>query len=59
MTPLCALPRDAAVALGKYRVHPIVSQHFPPSMQVVDGALGAQWLAAFKKYVEDPLNMLV
>jgi len=26
---------------------------------VVDGALGAQWLAAFKKYIEDPLNMLV
>lgn len=30
-----------------------------PRLQVVDGALGAQWLAAFKKYVEDPLNMLV
>jgi hypothetical protein len=27
--------------------------------QVVDGALGAQWLGAFKKYIEDPLNMLV
>lgn len=29
------------------------------TMQVVDGALGAQWLGAFKKYIEDPLNMLV
>jgi pyruvate dehydrogenase E2 component (dihydrolipoamide acetyltransferase) len=27
--------------------------------RVVDGALGAQWLGAFKKYIEDPLNMLV
>jgi pyruvate dehydrogenase E2 component (dihydrolipoamide acetyltransferase) len=27
--------------------------------RVVDGALGAQWLQAFKKYIEDPLNMLV
>ena len=29
------------------------------TVQVVDGALGAQWLGAFKKYIEDPLNMLV
>jgi len=27
--------------------------------RVVDGALGAQWLRAFKKVVEDPLNLLL
>jgi pyruvate dehydrogenase E2 component (dihydrolipoamide acetyltransferase) len=26
---------------------------------VVDGALGAQWLRAFKKVVEDPLSLLL
>jgi len=27
--------------------------------RVVDGALGARWLAAFKRYIEDPLTMLL
>ncbi|ORZ41601.1 2-oxoacid dehydrogenases acyltransferase-domain-containing protein [Catenaria anguillulae PL171] len=27
--------------------------------RVVDGAVSAQWLAAFKKYMEEPLNMLL
>ena len=27
--------------------------------RVVDGAVGAEWLAAFKKIVEDPLTMLL
>jgi pyruvate dehydrogenase E2 component (dihydrolipoamide acetyltransferase) len=27
--------------------------------RVVDGAVGAQFLAAFKKLVEDPLTMLL
>lgn len=27
--------------------------------RVVDGAVGAQWLAVFKKYVEDPINLLI
>eukprot|EP00056_Hartaetosiga_gracilis_P004838 m.78497 g.78497 ORF g.78497 m.78497 type:complete len:467 (-) comp11957_c0_seq2:180-1580(-) len=27
--------------------------------RVVDGAVGAQWLAAFKKYFEDPMKMLL
>ncbi|MGE5545381.1 MAG: pyruvate dehydrogenase complex dihydrolipoamide acetyltransferase [Solirubrobacterales bacterium] len=27
--------------------------------RVVDGAIGAEFLAAFKKYVEDPLSMLI
>jgi pyruvate dehydrogenase E2 component (dihydrolipoamide acetyltransferase) len=27
--------------------------------RVVDGALGAQWLRAFKKIVEDPLSLLL
>jgi pyruvate dehydrogenase E2 component (dihydrolipoamide acetyltransferase) len=27
--------------------------------RVVDGALGAEWLQAFKGYIENPLSMLV
>eukprot|EP00939_MAST-03C_sp_MAST-3C-sp1_P002497 g2497.t1 len=27
--------------------------------RVVDGAVGAQWLQAFKKYIEDPVTMLL
>eukprot|EP00002_Diphylleia_rotans_P031648 TRINITY_DN657_c0_g1_i1.p1 TRINITY_DN657_c0_g1~~TRINITY_DN657_c0_g1_i1.p1 ORF type:complete len:508 (-),score=104.77 TRINITY_DN657_c0_g1_i1:656-2179(-) len=27
--------------------------------RVVDGAVGAKWLAAFKRYIEDPLTMLL
>jgi len=27
--------------------------------RVVDGAIGAQWLQAFKRYIEDPMTMLL
>jgi len=27
--------------------------------RVVDGALGAEWLAEFKRVVEDPLSLLL
>ena len=27
--------------------------------RVVDGAMGAEWLAAFKGYMEEPTNMLL
>ena len=27
--------------------------------RVVDGAMGAQWLQAFRGYVEDPISMLL
>ena len=27
--------------------------------RVVDGALGAEWLAAFKSVVEDPLSLML
>ena len=27
--------------------------------RVVDGAMGAQWLAAFKRYMEEPVTMLL
>lgn len=33
---------------------------FPPARRVqVDGAVGAQWLQAFKSYLEDPATMLL
>lgn len=27
--------------------------------RVVDGAVGAEWLKAFKEYIEDPVKMLL
>lgn len=27
--------------------------------RVIDGSVGAQWLQAFKKYVENPVLMLI
>lgn len=27
--------------------------------RVVDGAIGAQWLQAFRKYIEDPESMIL
>lgn len=27
--------------------------------RVVDGAMGAQWLQAFRGYIEDPISMLL
>jgi pyruvate dehydrogenase E2 component (dihydrolipoamide acetyltransferase) len=27
--------------------------------RVVDGALGAEWLAAFKSIIEDPLSLML
>jgi len=46
--------RDGALAVATVMSCTMSCDH-----RVVDGALGAQWLAAFKGYIEDPLGMLL
>jgi pyruvate dehydrogenase E2 component (dihydrolipoamide acetyltransferase) len=43
----------------KYMVVPYMSVTLSADHRVVDGAIGAQWLAAFKGYVEEPVSMLL
>jgi pyruvate dehydrogenase E2 component (dihydrolipoamide acetyltransferase) len=63
-------PQSAILAVGAGEQRPIVkngalaiatvmSCTMSCDHRVVDGALGAQWLAAFKGYIEDPLGMLL
>jgi len=63
-------PQAGILALGAARVEPVPTDDggFRPGSvltatvsadhRVVDGAVGAEWLAAFKRYMEDPLLML-
>lgn len=51
-TPAAAGEQDWAVA-------PIVTATLSCDHRVVDGAVGAQWLAAFKSLVENPVSMLL
>ena len=44
---------------GALMVAPVMSCTLSCDHRVVDGAVGAQFLAAFKKLVEDPLTMLL
>jgi pyruvate dehydrogenase E2 component (dihydrolipoamide acetyltransferase) len=45
---------DGALAIGTVMTVTLSADH-----RVVDGAVGAQWLAAFQKRIESPLSMLV
>jgi len=63
-------PQGAILAVGAGEQRPIVkdgalaiatmmSCTLSVDHRVVDGAIGAEYLAAFKKLIEDPLNMLI
>lgn len=56
--PLCAGGSDGEGA-ESYRFATAMSLTLSCDHRVVDGAVGAQWLQAFKKYVERPLNLLL
>jgi len=43
----------------KFIVAPYMTVTLSADHRVVDGATGAQWLAAFKSYLEDPQSMLL
>ena len=53
-----ASPRPIVVD-GEIAVRQVMSVTLSADHRAVDGALAAQWLAAFKKYIENPLSMLV
>ena len=42
-----------------WAVAPILTATLSCDHRVVDGAVGAQWLAAFKSLVENPVTMLL
>ncbi len=63
-------PQGAILAVGAGEQRPIVKDNalaiatmmsctLSVDHRVVDGAIGAEFLAAFKKLVEDPLSMLI
>ena len=54
-------PRDEVVMTpdGGFRTAPLVSVTLSADHRVVDGVAGARWLQAFKKYMEDPVTMLL
>ncbi len=51
-TPSATNDQDWAVA-------PILTATLSCDHRVVDGAVGAQWLSAFKNLVENPVNLLL
>ena len=44
---------------GSFEAASIMKATLSADHRVVDGAMGAQWLQAFKGYIEDPLTMLL
>ena len=42
-----------------WQVAPVVTVTLSCDHRVVDGAVGAQWLAALKTLIEDPINMIL
>jgi pyruvate dehydrogenase E2 component (dihydrolipoamide acetyltransferase) len=63
-------PQGAILAVGAGEQRPIVKENalaiatmmsctLSVDHRVVDGAIGAEYLGAFKKLIEDPLNMLI
>ncbi len=49
-----AIVKNGALAIATVMICTLSCDH-----RVVDGAVGAQWIAAFKKLIEDPLTMLL
>src|SRR5690606_37139410 len=49
----------AVVKDGEIKVATVMSVTLSTDHRAVDGALGAELLAAFRKYIENPMSMLV
>ena len=49
-----AVVKDGALAIATVMTCTLSVDH-----RVVDGALGAEWLAEFRKIVEDPLSLML
>lgn len=44
---------------GEFEEGTMMSVTLSCDHRVVDGAMGAQWLQAFRGYIEDPVSMLL
>lgn len=53
------VPNDDAEAEDIYKESVMVTATLSCDHRVVDGAVGAQWLAAFKNHVENPVTLLL
>lgn len=53
------LPNDDPDSEQIYRVATMLTATCSFDHRVIDGAVGAQWLAAYKKLVESPMTMLL
>ena len=51
--------KNAKEGEDKFKVSQYMAVTLSCDHRVVDGALGAQWLNAFRKNIENPLNMLL
>jgi pyruvate dehydrogenase E2 component (dihydrolipoamide acetyltransferase) len=49
----------AIVKAGAVKIATVMSVTLSTDHRVVDGALGAELIGAFKKYIENPMGMLV
>jgi len=52
------IPNEDENAKEIYRIATMLTATLSCDHRVVDGAVGAQWLAVFKNYVENPLKLL-
>jgi pyruvate dehydrogenase E2 component (dihydrolipoamide acetyltransferase) len=62
VVPAAAPPKGEAAGEGEgevYRVVPGVTVTLSCDHRVIDGAVGAQWLSAFKSLVEEPMTLLL
>ncbi|GLE09757.1 hypothetical protein PINS_up021597 [Pythium insidiosum] len=53
------VPNDDPNATQIYKYAQVMTATLACDHRVVDGAVGAQWLAVFKELVEDPLKMIL
>jgi pyruvate dehydrogenase E2 component (dihydrolipoamide acetyltransferase) len=70
-SPIVLPPQSCALALGtitdtvvphpetKWTTAPIMTATLSVDHRVVDGAVAAQWLASFRKYVENPVGLML
>jgi pyruvate dehydrogenase E2 component (dihydrolipoamide acetyltransferase) len=53
------VPNDDANAESPFKVVNSMSVTLSSDHRVIDGAVGAQWLSEFKKFVEDPVTLIL
>ena len=53
------VPNNVFLSFSRFDVASMMSVTLSCNHWVVDGAVGAQWLAEFRKYLEKPITMLL